>query len=133
MHCALEKFRATPLHGAARDESMCNVAHAYKKKRDDGAIIRAMRAVVTWLVLLLAVATFETGRHSVHHLDDDDLAACVVACAATNVPVAEAPPVNVAAVADVVRALTIDVGLPAPSSRALDVHEGRGPPPLLSA
>jgi len=133
MHCALEKFRATPLHGAARDESMCNLAHAYKKKRDDGAIIRAMRAMVAWLVLLLAAATFETGRHSVHHLDDDDLAACIVACAAANVPVAEAPSVTAAPVADVTCVLTIDAGLPAPSTRALDVPEGRGPPPQLSA
>ena len=120
------------MHGAARDESMCNVAHAYKKKRDVGAIIRAMRAVVVSLVLLLAAATFETGRHSVHHLDDEDLAACVVACAASNVPIDEAPVVS-APVVDVVHPLPIDVAPPATVPRSLDVPEGRGPPLQLSA
>jgi len=92
------------------------------------------RLIAAWLVALLAVVTFETGRHSVHHIDDDDdLAACVVACAATNVPVAEAPPVTVAPVPDVVGFLTIDGGLPTPSPHPLGVHEGRGPPRSLSA
>lgn len=91
------------------------------------------RLIAAWLVVLLAVATFETGRHSVHHLDDDDLAACVVACAVTNIPVAEAPAVTVAPIPDIVQLLTIDGGLPTPSTRPLDVHEGRGPPRLLSA
>jgi hypothetical protein len=142
---------------------MCNVAHASKKQRrgnrghaatrtGGGAMIRGMRAaawgtnvrscrtsewkrqIAAWLVILLALVTFETGRHSVHHIDDDDdLAACVVACAATNVPVAEAPPVTVAPVPDVVRFLAIDGGLPTPSTHPLDVREGRGPPRLLSA
>jgi len=89
--------------------------------------------IAVWLVVVLAGTAFETGRHSVHHLDEDDLAACVVACAVTNVPVAEAPPVTPAPVPDVVRFVTSDGGLPAPSIDPLDVHEGRGPPRLLSA
>lgn len=92
------------------------------------------RLIAVWLAVVLAGAAFETGRHSVHHIDDDDdLAACVVACTATNVPVAEAPPVTVAPVPDVVRVVAIDGGLPTPSTHPLDVHEGRGPPRLLSA
>jgi len=89
--------------------------------------------IAVWLVVVLAGTAFETGRHSVHHLDEDDLAACVVACAVTNVPVAEAPPVTPAPVPDVVRFVTSDGGLPTPSAHPLDVHEGRGPPRLLSA
>lgn len=92
------------------------------------------RVIAVWLVIILAGAAFETGRHSVHHIDDDDdLAACLVACAATNVPVAEAPPVTTAPVPEVVRFLTSDGELPMLSTAPLDAHEGRGPPRLLSA
>ena len=91
------------------------------------------RVIAVWLVVILAGAAFETGRHSVHHLDDDDLASCVVACAVTNVPVAEAPPVTTAPVPEVVRFLTSDGGLPTLSTQPFDAHEGRGPPRLLSA
>jgi hypothetical protein len=91
------------------------------------------RLIAAWLVLLLAFATFETARHSVHHLDDDDLAACIVACAGTNVPIAEVPPVVVTPVADVVQSLPIDRAPSAVVTRPPDVPEGRGPPLSLSA
>jgi len=109
---------------------MCNVPHASKKKHSVGAMIPTMRGrlIAAWLVLLLAFATFETGLHSVHHIDDDDLGACVLACAANKVPIAEPPLVVVAPVADLVHALPVDGAPRVAVTRPLAVPEGRGPP-----
>jgi len=84
------------------------------------------------LALVLAVVTFETGRHSVHHLDDDDAAACVVACVASDLSIVEAPPVIPVAL-NVVRFVAPDFALCDPSTRPPSTHQGRAPPLLLSA
>jgi hypothetical protein len=84
------------------------------------------------LVLVLAVVTFETGRHSVHHLDDDDAAMCVVAAVTGELSIVEAPPVT-PPVLEVVSFVTPDAAPSDSHARPLDVHRGRAPPLSLSA
>jgi hypothetical protein len=84
------------------------------------------------LALVLAVVTFETGRHSVHHLDDNDAAACVVACVASDLSIVEAPAV-IPVVLKVVRFVAPDLAPCDPSPRPPSTHQGRAPPLLLSA
>jgi hypothetical protein len=115
-----------------------------------GAMIPAMRAaasglsvrrwrafvcplMIAWLVVILAIATLETGLHSVHHIDDNDIAACVIAGAGAHVPIAEAPPIVSAPVADSIRLAAIGVASSEPSTRPLGVQQGRAPPPPPSA
>jgi hypothetical protein len=89
--------------------------------------------LIASLVVIAAIATFESGLHSVHHIDDEDVTTCVIASAATHVPVAEAPPVVSAPVAGIIRFEVLDVGPSEPSTRPQDVHLGRAPPLPLSA
>jgi len=89
--------------------------------------------LIAWLVVVVTVATFETGLHSVHHIGDEDVATCVIASATTHVPVAEAPPAVSPPVADVIGFVARDVAPSEPSTRPLDAHQGRAPPLPLSA
>jgi hypothetical protein len=84
------------------------------------------------LALVLVVVTFETGRHSAHHLDDDDATACVVAAVAGHLSIVEAPTVT-PPVIEVVSFVVPDA-VPSDSlTRPPEVHRGRAPPLLLSA
>jgi hypothetical protein len=89
--------------------------------------------LIAWLVVIAVIATFESGLHSVHHIDDEDITTCVIASGTTHVPAAEAPPVVSAPVADIVHFEVIDLAPSEPSTRPRDVHRGRAPPLPLSA
>ncbi len=84
------------------------------------------------LALVLAVVTFETGRHSVHHLGDDDAAACVVAALTGQLSIVEAPPVT-PPVLEVVSFVTPDAAPSDSHAGPLDIDRGRAPPLSLSA
>jgi hypothetical protein len=88
--------------------------------------------VVLSLALVLVVVTFETGLHSVHHLDDDDAAACIVASVDNHLSIVEAPPV-IPVVIEVVRYVAPDFPHFELFARPPDAHRGRAPPPLPSA
>jgi hypothetical protein len=90
---------------------------------------RVVRHVaIAWLVVIVAIATFETALHSVHHIDDEDVTACVVATAATQVSVAEPAPVISVPAPELVDVAAIDVGPSEVSTRPVDVEQGRAPP-----
>jgi hypothetical protein len=91
------------------------------------------RLACLWLVLVLVLLAFETGHHSVHHLSDDATAACVMASAVGHAPAVEAPPVAIVPVAQAVGSVAADAPLLGPSTRPVGVHQGRAPPPSLSA
>jgi len=86
-----------------------------------------------WFAILLAVLTFETGRHSVHHLDDDEAATCAIACIAEDTPVVGAPPVVTTPITCAICRVVVDRTPPAPSTRPLGVDHERAPPLTLSA
>jgi len=92
----------------------------------------AGRLAVLWLVFVLTVVTFETGRHSAHHLDDDDAAACVVAAVTGELSIVEAPPVT-PMVFEVVGFVVPDAVPSDSPTRPPAVHRGRAPPLSLSA
>jgi hypothetical protein len=83
------------------------------------------------LVLILACFAFETGVHSVHHLDEQrPLTQCAVAFASHHVSGTEVDVVMVDRTPAEVGATPL-TGLPAAAtSRPLSPHEGRAPPQL---
>jgi hypothetical protein len=90
---------------------------------------RPRRAVALAIVFVLALFAYETGVHSVHHLNDRAAsAACVVASGATHVA---GTPVDVGAVEPLILAslerLVLD-SRPNVEVRSLAVHQGRAPP-----
>ena len=91
------------------------------------------RLACLWLVLVLAVVAFETGRHSVHHLNDSGADACVIASAVGHLPIVEAPPAVTVPVDEVVGLVAADAAPPDPSAHPLGAHQGRAPPLSLSA
>jgi hypothetical protein len=91
------------------------------------AAARPRRALVTALVLVLAVLTFEAGVHSVHHLGDAQPACAIAAVSAHLSGISVDPPDA--------RVLAADTGdrlaLPPPApvrATSLAPHESRGPP-----
>ena len=91
------------------------------------------RLAFVWLAVVLAILTFETGRHSVHHLDDDEAAACAVASTVGHSPLVDAPPVVVAPFTCAVASVVVDRTPLAPSARPLGLDHERAPPRSLSA
>ena len=91
------------------------------------------RVVFVWLAVVLAILTFETGRHAAHHLDDDDAAACAVASATSHTPSLTSPPVVAAAITSTVAWVVVDCTPLAPAACSLGLVHERAPPPSLSA
>jgi hypothetical protein len=91
------------------------------------------RLVCVWLILALACLTVEIARHSVHHADDEETAACAFASAAGHVPAVSAPSFVPAPLPHpIVDVATAVDGLDRSAPRLGTVDE-RAPPPPLSA
>jgi len=86
-----------------------------------------------WLAVILAILTFETGRHSVHHLDDSEAATCAIASTAGNISVVGAPAVVATPIACTVGWVVVDRTPPVRSILALGLDHERAPPLALSA
>jgi hypothetical protein len=89
--------------------------------------------VCVWLILALAGLTLEIGRHSVHHADDGEAAACVFAAVAGNAPVISAPSVVAAPPLAPVASVATAVACVDRSPLRLGTVEDRAPPHRLSA
>jgi hypothetical protein len=96
--------------------------------------VQSRRAVALGLVLLSGPMAFESGVHSVHHLDSPrDMSECAVAAAATHVQgTVEAAPPALAQLEWVGLALPVQETRPA-SALAWPPGRGRAPPPVLPA
>jgi len=86
-----------------------------------------------WLAVILAILTFETGRHSVHHVDENEAATCAIASTAGHIPVVGAPAVVATPITWTVGWMVVDRTPPAPSTRPLGLDRERAPPLSLSA
>ena len=91
------------------------------------AAARPRRALVTALVLVLAVLTFEAGVHSVHHLGDAQPACAIAAVSAHLSGISVDPPDASALVTDTSGRLAFPPPAPVRAT-SLAPHESRGPP-----
>jgi hypothetical protein len=94
---------------------------------------RGQHLVCLWLILALVGLTLEIARHSVHHADDEETAACAFASAAGHVPAVSAPSFVPAPLPPLIAVVATAVdGLDRSAPRLGTVDERAPPPPLFA-